>query len=228
MHAPNRTHAWLVTLILALPACGPETTEDATETSAQASATCSGYVALTFDDGPGWNTSTLISALKSAGAKATFMNVGKNVAAYPSLIASEAAQGWVGNHSYNHNYMTSYTYTQDYNELYNTDCLIYNQIKVWPSVFRPPYGAYNSTLSSAASALYARLVTWDIDTQDWNGASTATIVSRASAATAGQIVLMHDGYTTTNAAIPTIVKNLAAKGLCPGKISYSTGRAVAP
>jgi hypothetical protein len=39
---------------------------------------------------------------------------------------------------------------------------------------------------------------------------------------------MHDGYSTTNAAIPQIVTNLKNRGLCPGMIDSNTGRAVAP
>jgi peptidoglycan/xylan/chitin deacetylase (PgdA/CDA1 family) len=67
-----------------------------------------------------------------------------------------------------------------------------------------------------------------MDSQDWNGASTSAIVSAANQLQNGQIILMHDGYTTTNNAIAQIAANLKAKGLCPGKIDPSSGRAVAP
>jgi len=63
---------------------------------------------------------------------------------------------------------------------------------------------------------------------DWNGASTAQIVQRASQLQNGRVILMHDGYGTTVQAVPQIVANLRSRGLCPGMISPSTGRAVAP
>ena len=60
------------------------------------------------------------------------------------------------------------------------------------------------------------------------GASTDQIVQKATSASAGQVVLMHDNYSTTTQAVSRIVSGLAAKNLCPGEISPSTGRAVAP
>jgi hypothetical protein len=73
-----------------------------------------------------------------------------------------------------------------------------------------------------------REVLWDVDSQDWNGASTAQIVQAASRLQAGGVILMHEGYQTTLQAVPQIVSQLAARNLCPGMISPSTGRAVAP
>jgi peptidoglycan/xylan/chitin deacetylase (PgdA/CDA1 family) len=68
-------------------------------------------------------------------------------------------------------------------------------------------------------ALGMRTVTWDVDSLDWNGANSLQN---------GGIMLMHDGYITTNTAVPQIVNNLKSRGLCAGKISPTTGRAVAP
>jgi hypothetical protein len=39
---------------------------------------------------------------------------------------------------------------------------------------------------------------------------------------------MHDGIQNTRDAIPQIMANLTSRNLCPGMISPSTGRAVAP
>src|SRR4051812_40624835 len=40
-------------------------------------ATCSGYVGLTFDDGPTNTTSTLLAALTKSGLRATMFNEGR-------------------------------------------------------------------------------------------------------------------------------------------------------
>jgi peptidoglycan/xylan/chitin deacetylase (PgdA/CDA1 family) len=70
-------------------------------------------------------------------------------------------------------------------------------------------------------------VLWDIDSEDWRGAPTAKIVDAASYLVDGLIILMHD-MPATVAAIPQIAADLAARRLCAGMISPSTGRVVAP
>lgn len=192
-------------------------------------ATCNGYVALTFDDGPNGNTNTLLNTLRNNSLRATLFNIGQNAANNRSLVQAEAtAAMWIGNHSYTHPHMTSLSQSQMSSELSQTQSAIQNGGAPAPKLFRPPYGETNSTLQSAASALGLRVVTWDVDSGDWNGASTAQIVQKASGLQNGQIMLMHDQYQTTIQAIPQIASNLAGRNLCAGMISSSTGRAVAP
>jgi endo-1,4-beta-xylanase len=194
-----------------------------------AAASCSaGYVALTFDDGPNGNTNTLLNTLKSAGVRATLFNTGQNAQNNTSLVAAEAAAGmWIGNHSWSHQHMTSLTSAQMQSELSRTQQVVQQYAGTAPKIFRPPYGETNTTLNSAASSLGLKTVTWTVDSKDWNGASTAAIVSAANSLQNGGIILMHDGYQTTIQAIPQIVSNLSARGLCAGTISASTGQAVA-
>lgn len=71
-------------------------------------------------------------------------------------------------------------------------------------------------------------VLWNVDSQDWNGATTAQIVNAVGTMQNGDVILMHDQYQTTVQAIPQIAQNLKNRGLCSGMISTSTGRAVAP
>jgi hypothetical protein len=86
----------------------------------------------------------------------------------------------------------------------------------------------NSTIRSAAQSLGLFAMTWDVDSGDWNGASTSAIVAANNQLQNGQVILMHDGYANTNNAIAQIAANLRARNLCPGRIDPSTGRAVAP
>lgn len=71
-------------------------------------------------------------------------------------------------------------------------------------------------------------IIWDVDSQDWNGASTDAIVQAASRLADGQIILMHEWPANTLSAIPRIARTLADKGLRAGRISPQSGRAVAP
>ena len=198
-------------------------------TSASAAACSAGYVALTFDDGPTSSTSALLTALKSAGVKATMFNTGKNAQANTSLVTAQKSAGmWIGNHSYDHPNLTTLTQAQVTSQITQTQTILKNITGTAPKLFRPPHGATNTTIGSVATANGLKQIIWDVDTQDWNGATTAAIVSKVSTAKAGQVVLMHDGYATTRAAIPQIVSGLSSRGLCAGQISTSTGKAVAP
>ncbi|TQM80774.1 peptidoglycan/xylan/chitin deacetylase (PgdA/CDA1 family) [Saccharothrix saharensis] len=190
---------------------------------------CNGYVALTYDDGPNAQfTRPLISALRSAGARATFFDLGSRVQQQPQLTRETAQAGmWVGNHSWSHPYLTNLSAAAVAKELGDTQNAIRNATGQTPTLFRPPYGATNSTVQTEARRLGLTQVTWSVDTQDWNGASTDAIVRAATGANAGGIVLMHASYQNTVNAVPRIVQGLAAKNLCPGRID-NTGRVVAP
>ncbi|MEU8070998.1 MULTISPECIES: polysaccharide deacetylase family protein [unclassified Micromonospora] len=192
-------------------------------------AVCNGYVGLTFDDGPTGSTSALLSVLRANGVRATMFNVGQNVQSNQSAARAQVDAGmWVANHSWNHAHMTSMSQSQMQSDLAQTNSAIQSATGVRPQLFRPPYGETNSTLQSVATSLGLRQVIWDVDSQDWNGASVSQIVSNASRLQAGQVILMHDGIQNTRDAIPQIMANLSSRNLCPGMISPSTGRAVAP
>ncbi|MFD2768184.1 polysaccharide deacetylase family protein [Micromonospora eburnea] len=199
-----------------------------TAAPAQAAA-CNGYVGLTFDDGPSGNTSALLNALRQNGLRATMFNTGQNAAANPALVRAQVDAGmWVGNHSYTHPHLVQQSQTQIDSELSRTQQAIANAGGGTPKLFRPPYGETNSTLKSVEAKYGLTEIIWDVDSQDWNGASVDAIVQANARLTNGQVILMHDWPANTLAAIPRIAQNLASRGLCAGMISPQTGRAVAP
>ncbi len=190
----------------------------------------SGYVALTFDDGPNpSNTTTLLNVLQQNGLRATFFNLGQNAQNNPSLVQAQVSAGmWVGNHSWSHPHMTQLSYSQMSSEITSTQQAIQSATGTAPKLFRPPYGETNSTLKSIEAQNGLTEVLWSVDSQDWNGASTAQIVAAAGRMQNGDVILMHDQYQTTVQAIPQIAQNLKNRNLCTGMISTSTGKAVAP
>ncbi|WP_445529269.1 polysaccharide deacetylase family protein, partial [Streptomyces cyslabdanicus] len=193
-------------------------------------ATCNGYVGLTFDDGPSNdNTPALLNALKQNGLRATMFNEGQFAASYPAQVRAQVDAGmWVGNHSYTHPHLTQQSQAQIDSELSRTQQAIAAAGGGTPKLFRPPYGETNATLKSVEAKYGLTEIIWDVDSQDWNGASTDAIVQAVSRLGNGQIILMHEWPANTRAAIPRIAQTLAAKGLCSGMISPQTGRAVAP
>ncbi|AJE43210.1 polysaccharide deacetylase family protein [Streptomyces nodosus] len=193
-------------------------------------ATCNGYVGLTFDDGPSNDhTPALLNALKQNGLRATMFNEGQFAASYPAQVKAQVDAGmWVGNHSYTHPHLTQQSQAQMDSEISRTQQAIANAGGGTPKLFRPPYGETNSTLKSVEAKYGLTEIIWDVDSQDWNGASVDAIVQANSRLTNGQVILMHEWPANTLAAIPRIAQNLASRGLCAGMISPSTGRAVAP
>ncbi|MFD9392206.1 polysaccharide deacetylase family protein [Streptomyces sp. NPDC060000] len=192
-------------------------------------ATCNGYVGLTFDDGPGSTTTALLNALTQNGLRATMFNQGQYAAANPSLVRAQVNAGmWVGNHSYTHPHLTQLGQAQIDSEISRTQAAVSGAGGGTPVLFRPPYGETNATVKAVEAKYGLTEIIWDVDSQDWNNASTDAIVQAAARLTNGQVILMHDWPANTLAAIPRIAQGLAARGLCAGRISAQTGRAVAP
>ncbi|MBW4720660.1 polysaccharide deacetylase family protein [Saccharothrix obliqua] len=218
-------------LVVALLALAPVVPANAAEPvdPANAARGCTGYVALTYDDGPRGAdyTRPLLAALRAAGARATFFDVGARAWEEPELVRATARERhWIANHSWSHPYLTKLSASEVAKEIASTQDVLRRITGHVPTLFRPPYGDTNATVEAQARALGLEHVLWTVDTLDWSGKSTEEIVRSATGAEAGDVVLMHDGYPATVAAVPLIVRGLKDKGLCPGRIL--NGRAIAP
>ncbi|MEB3371855.1 polysaccharide deacetylase family protein [Saccharopolyspora mangrovi] len=149
-------------------------------------------------------------------------------AANPALVEAQVDAGmWVGNHSYSHPHMTELTPSEMDSEISRTQEAIAAAGGGTPDLFRPPYGETNA-LQAVEAAHGLTEILWDVDSQDWDNATVDQIVQANATLTDGQVILMHDWPPNTLEAIPRIAETLQAKGLCPGKISPRTGRAVSP
>lgn len=199
------------------------------DTTPSRAAACTGYVGLTFDDGPSAQTPALLNALRQNGLRATMFNQGQYAAANPAQVRAQVDAGmWVANHSYTHPHMTQLSQSQMDSEISRTQQAIASAGGGTPKLFRPPYGETNATLQSVAAKYGLTQILWDVDSQDWNNASVDAIVQAAGRLTNGQVILLHDWPANTLAAIPRIAQVLNSRGLCSGMISPQTGRAVAP
>jgi peptidoglycan/xylan/chitin deacetylase (PgdA/CDA1 family) len=175
-----------------------------------------GSVYLCFDDGPNNGTSpTLVNNLISAGCnRATFFVIGQNIASNQAGWNAYKNSGFsIQNHSQTHQHMTSWSYQQVYNDLNACNQAIQNGGMPRPTKIRLPYLESNGTIQQVCSALGLSIISPTVDTQDWNGANTQSIINACNSLQSGGNALMHDGYQTTNAAIATIVQNLKNRGL---------------
>jgi peptidoglycan/xylan/chitin deacetylase (PgdA/CDA1 family) len=194
----------------------------ATAATPAAVATCQGWVALTFDDGPTPKTKALVRALERAGLKATFFNVGARVQQDVSSVKAETRVGAVENHSYSHPFLDELDPQAAANELLGTSQIITSVTKKPVTFWRPPFDRYTAQNVQDATSQGLRMVTWTIDTNDWNtDASPASIVGAMANVHDQDIILLHDGYDTTVDAVPQIAKLLRQKRLCSGKLVNS-------
>ena len=186
---------------------------------------------MTFDDGPSATlTPKLLDILAAHHIKATFFLIGENAAEHPEIVARAAREGHeIGNHSWSHPAdITALTQEQITTELTDTQTALQAITGQAPVLFRPPYLASNDTLKAVEASLGLTEIMADVDSKDWAGAATGTIVSNVSAARSGDVVFMHDGLATTRAALPGIADFMTHQKLCPGMINPATGQAVAP
>ena len=171
------------------------------------------WVCLTFDDGPGVYTSTLLDTLEQYGAQATFFMLGSNVEKYGAdVIPRMAAIGCeLGNHSYAHPNMKELSLDDGLAQFQMTDDLIaqYNNGQ-GATVIRFPYG--NSTDELLAS-IGRPSIMWDVDTLDWQTKNVqANISAVLDSVSPGDIILMHDIHETTVESCATIVPELINRG----------------
>jgi peptidoglycan/xylan/chitin deacetylase (PgdA/CDA1 family) len=174
-------------------------------------------VALTFDDGPGTATNAVLDALDQAGVPATFFVVGSAIGGREATLRRMTAAGHsVQNHTWNHPALTSLSDAAIRSQLTRTSDRIAGAIGTAPTCFRPPSRATNARVVAAAASVGLRQVLWTDDPFDWNGTSSAGIVSRvlAGANGSGRVVLLHDGGARWNtvAALPSLISGFRSRG----------------
>ncbi len=193
-------------------------------------------VYLTFDDGPGAYTQSILNTLDKHGVKATFF-VTNQFPGYQYLISEEAKRGHViAVHTYTHNYNVYNSvdaYINDFNQMNE---VIKNRTGSYSKLFRFPGGSSN-TISrkyskGVVSAIAAEMTNRGYIYFDWNvssgdaagynasGVYNATIrgVSKCGAHC---VVLMHDIKGSTATALDAILSELKRKNYSFGTLSES-------
>jgi endo-1,4-beta-xylanase len=179
---------------------------------------CTGYVGLTFDDGPTASTPALLAILSHYRATATFFDIGANMQQYPAMVTAEAKTGQVGNHSYDHPYLDELTYPQIFNELLGTNQIAQQLTGTVPVLFRPPFDRLDADVTAAQYSLGLVTALWNIDSDDYDGISAAQIAHNVWNASPGDVILFHDGLRNTLAALPTILQHFQNERLCAGEL----------
>jgi peptidoglycan/xylan/chitin deacetylase (PgdA/CDA1 family) len=178
---------------------------------AQADDTPPPHVALTFDDGPHpEQTPWLLDILDREQVSATFYVIGSSVERCPDVVRQAFLAGHdIGNHSWSHPVLTRLSSEAVEVEIARTDDLLIAINGDRPNTIRAPYGAANDAVRAVAWP--RSMMLWDVDTNDWRSRNTDS-VAREAVSRRGGVVLMHDIYPTTVAAVPAIIREYKARG----------------
>lgn len=172
-------------------------------------------IALTFDDGPKTSvTSRILDSLQANGGKATFFMVGSNVNSNAGVIKRMVDQGCeVANHTHDHKYITKLNADGIISQLGVTNQKISSVCGISPVLMRPPGGYVDANSLSVVGTMGMSAVMWSIDTRDWQHRNAQrTIDTVLSQVKDGDIILMHDIYSTTADAAVVLIPELTARG----------------
>lgn len=170
------------------------------------------YVALTFDDGPRADTtSMLLNGLLERGAAATFFVIGEQVTGNETLLLRMAVEGHqIGNHTYSHVRLLTAEKNTVIEEVQKTEVILKNLLGERDFWLRPPYGLIDS---QRAALIKTPMIYWSLDPEDWKLLDAAKIVDYVVGnVEPGDIILMHDFYPTSVDAALEIIDRLQAQG----------------
>ncbi|KAG8939631.1 hypothetical protein FRC04_006112 [Tulasnella sp. 424] len=190
-------------------------------------------IAITFDDGPYQWTSGLIDSLNSAGVKATFFMCGKLYGCiydYADVVKKAFNSGHqVASHTWDHPHLPTLSTAQITTEITKLETAFKKILGIKPKWIRPPYGETNAQVLSTLGSLGYKAVSWNLDSQDWNGysVSQSQAVFNALGANPRIIPLEHDALQSTAQTLgPWIASWAKNKGLNPVTLSECLGEPV--
>ena len=168
-------------------------------------------IALSFDDGPYPPvTEKILKVLKKYDSRATFFVVGNRIQTYKDVIKKSYDMGnQIGSHTYDHEDLSKMTRKQLLAEMAKTNKELQNVIGCHATLIRPPYGNINNLMRKT---IKIPMMYWSIDTDDWKWRNVSKVLSECRNVKDGDIILMHDLYSSTAQAVKKLVPRLVNKG----------------
>lgn len=180
--------------------------------SADGEAPAPKVVALTFDDGPNKKyTEKLLDGLKVRDVKASFFLIGECIEGNEDVVKRMEEEGHlIGVHCMYHTDLTKEAASDALEQLEETGAMIEEITGKKPEYVRPPYGKWSDSLREI---IPMEPVFWNVDSIDWKLKDTSKIVKKVMKDTKnGDIILMHDEFSTSVEAAFQIIDNLLANG----------------
>lgn len=170
-------------------------------------------IALTFDDGPGYNTASdkILDVLEKYHARATFFMVGQNAADHPKNVKRKVQLGCqIGNHTYKHDHYGKNVTKSDISKASEA---IYKACGQYPTAFRSTGGNTTQLMLDECAKEKMPLYYWSLDTEDWKYRDANKVYNAVMKNVGdGDIILMHEIYSSTADAVERMVPELIKKG----------------
>ena len=208
----KKRRALLCMLAVPLLALAPRSEESLPASAAEPAAMPEKSVALTFDDGP-WpeTTEQLLDGLAERGAKATFFLIGEQIAGHEDTVRRMADEGHqVGSHTFTHMDLSRGDPAERLREIAATDKTLRALLGDGVYWLRPPWGFL---APQTAAAVEVPMVYWSLDTEDWRRLDADAVAQDIiDHARDGDIILLHDPYTTSVEAALRAIDALTPQG----------------
>ncbi|MBU5478212.1 polysaccharide deacetylase family protein [Eubacterium sp. MSJ-13] len=168
-------------------------------------------IALSFDDGPYTPvTGKILKVLKKYDSRATFFVVGNRVNTYSKVLKESYDMGnQIASHTFDHEDLSKMTKKQLSAEMTKTNKALQSVIGCHASLIRPPYGNISDLMRKN---IKIPMIYWSIDTDDWKWRNAAKVLAECKNVQDGDIILMHDLYSSTADAVKKLVPRLKKKG----------------
>src|SRR3954464_15351174 len=171
-------------------------------------------IALTFDDGPGPYTAEVVRTLRRLHAPATVFQLGVTEHYFTDAEELQRTDPLVtiGVHTLGHRRLDRLSRADQAGEIDRDSAILTAAGNPRPTLFRPPYGAYDRTTLELLRERGMTMVLWSVDSRDYLRPGVDAIVSRVLSDTKpGAIILLHDAggdRSQTIEALPRIVLGL--------------------
>ena len=186
--------------------------------------------ALTFDDGPGPWTRSLLAALRRGHAPGTFFVVGNRIALWPAAVAAEARSGAaLGDHTWSHAHLTTLKPAQVLRQLEWTEAaiLVHTETAVrLLAAVRPG----RRVVRRAVRSLGLLDVRWNVDSGDSRAGARPAQVTRTILRDLkpGAMVLLHDTHPWTGQVVEGARGRPAPPSLAGHGAAAARGRPARP
>lgn len=175
-----------------------------------------GSVYLTFDDGPGPDTESVVSVLREEGVKATFFLVGTQAAKHPEIVELLVKEGHaIGTHSWSHWLLLTRNEEEIVRGKEAVEIITGQEV----TLFRPPYGFRTWKTHRVAAREGLVVVTWSVFPRDYRRSSEDIISHVCARLHDGAIIDLHDGpyeRGATIASLPAIISCAREQGYAFG------------
>lgn len=179
--------------------------------------------AITFDCAWGADDiPNILNILEKNDVKASFFIVGTWAEKYPDMVKLIADKGHdVANHGYSHLHMSNLPMDKISQEIKRCTDVLEKISGQKVTLFRPPYGEYDSNTVKCATQLGYQTIQWDCDSLDWKKTMTPQMIhTRVTTNTKeGSILLFHNDTQYTEKVLPAILKTLKENGYSMVKLT---------